>query len=58
MLCATMQRDRAVRGASPVWMKGPSLPAMRPPAMDKQTPTSLHTSVRRLSSPAMHTDYR
>lgn len=33
-------------------MKGPSLPAMRPPAMERVTPSSLNTSVFRPSSPA------
>ena len=40
-----------------MWMKGPSLPAMSPPAMEHVTPTSLHTSVFRLSSPARHFIY-
>ena len=42
----------------PACTKGPSFPAMSPPAMDSTTPTSLHTSVRSPSSPVQRIGFR
>ena len=65
--CGTAEKDVDVMNACrlqqlrstvgrPVWMKGPSLPAISPPAIEQVTPISLNTSVFRLSRPACHAE--